>query len=225
MTKSYVKISIVALATALGGCSGAVNGSEQALTIAQQHPIAVDNQVVSMTIKDDGSTEDLSSIDKSRLSAFADAYLRYGHGPLTITMPSGAENDLDSQEAASDIRKYLFAMGIPWSSMGGATYRTGQSGDRDLIISYTHYIATPSACGIWDGIREADRRNVRSPNFGCSTMNNLAAMVSDPRDLVEPSALTSPDAAIRIRGVNAFRAGEDTSSEVNDQINQQIAEQ
>ena len=195
------------------------------MTIAQQHPIAVDNQVVSLTIKDDQSTDDISAIDKSRLSAFADAYLRYGHGPLTVTMPSGSENDPDSQEAASDIRKHLFAMGIPWSSMNGATYRTGNSGDRDLIVSYTHYVATPSACGIWHGLREADRRNVRSPNFGCSTRNNLAAMVSDPRDLIEPSALTAPDAAGRIRGVNAFRAGEDTSSEVNDEINQQIANQ
>lgn len=225
MNKSQYTLSVVALAIALGGCSGAVNGSEQALTIAQQHPIAVDSQVVSMTIKDDGTTDDISAVDKSRLNAFADSYLRYGHGPLTITAPSGSENDLDSQEAAADIRQHLNNIGVPWSSMTGASYRSGAAGDRDMILSYTHYVATPSACGIWDGLRESDRRNIRSPNFGCSTMNNLAAMIADPRDLVAPTAMTAPDAAIRIRGVNAFRAGEDTSSEGNDEIEQQIANQ
>jgi len=216
---------LAAAAVAITGCAGAVNGSEQALSIAQAHPISVDSQIVSMTLKDDGASDDLSAVDKARLRAFADAYMRYGHGPLTITAPSGTSSDLDGQEAVADIRGFLNEHGVPWSSMSGATYRNGEAGDRELIISYTHYVATPSACGVWNGMGEADRRNVRSPNFGCSTMSNLAAMIADPRDLVEPTTMTDPDSAIRIRGVNAFRAGEDTSSEVNSEINQEVANQ
>lgn len=225
MFNNVSKYSLVVATITLGGCTVGFNGPEQALTIAQQHPIAVDSQIVSLTIKSDETTSDLSNIDKARLRAFADSYMRSGHGPLTITAPSGSSNDLDDQEEIADIRSYLHETGIPWERMSGASYRNGAVNGRDIIITYTHYVATPSACGIWEGLREADDRNLRSPNFGCSTMNNLAAMIADPRDLIEAPDLTDPDAAIRIRGVEAFRAGEDTSSEINDEINQQVSEQ
>ena len=70
---------LAAAAAAITGCAGAVNGSEQALSIAQAHPISVDSQIVSMTLKDDSTTDELSAVDKARLRAFADAYMRYGH--------------------------------------------------------------------------------------------------------------------------------------------------
>ncbi len=206
------------------GCAGSFNGAEQALTVAQAHPIAVDSQVVSLTIADDVGADELSQVDKARLTAFADAYLRDGHGPLTVTAPSGGEAR-GEQEVAADIRRHLHMSGVSYERMAGATYRAGGGGGRDIILTYTQYVATPSACGIWDGLAEAERRNVRSPNFGCAAMNNLAAMVADPRDLVSPPAMTSPDPEIRIRGVNAFRQGEDTSSQVNNEINQRIANQ
>ena len=216
---------MIIAAAVVSGCSGAFNGPEQALSVAQQHPIAVDSQVVTLTIRDDASTDELSRLDKARLRAFADSYLRNGHGPLTITAPSGSSSDIHGQEVSADVRTYLNSIGVPWSSMGGSSYRSGETDGRDVIISYTHYVATPSPCGIWEGLREADRRNIRSPNFGCATQNNLAAMIADPRDLIEANTLTDPDSNIRIRGVNAFRQGEDSSSQVNDEINQTVAAQ
>jgi pilus assembly protein CpaD len=64
---------------------------------------------------------------------------------------------------------------------------------------------------------------MRSPNFGCSMQNNLAAMIGDPRDLVEPAAMTAPDAAIRVRGVKLFREGQVTSSETDGDVEQRVA--
>ncbi len=212
-------------ATALAaGCAGNFNGADEALTIAQAHPIAVDSQVVSLTITERPGADELSQVDKARLTAFADAYMREGHGPLTVTAPSGGEA-LGEQEVAADIRRHLHGIGVPYERMAGASYRSGGGGGREVILTYTQYVATPSACGVWDGLAETERRNLRSPNFGCAAMNNLAAMVADPRDLVTPPALTDPDPEIRIRGVNAFREGEDTSSAVNNEINQRIANQ
>ncbi|MFZ5617384.1 MAG: CpaD family pilus assembly lipoprotein, partial [Pseudomonadota bacterium] len=94
---------------------------------------------------------------------------------------------------------------------------------RDIIVSYNHYVATPSACGIWEGDRERDYRNMRSPNFGCATQNNLAAMIGDPHDLIEPAEMTPPDSATRIRGVTAFRKGEVTSSATDGEVETEVA--
>ncbi|MHA7872139.1 MAG: CpaD family pilus assembly protein, partial [Hyphococcus sp.] len=203
---------------------GPFNGPEHAMTIAEEHPISVDSQVVTLTIDADVTTTNLSDVDKARLRAFANAYMRDGHGPLTITAPSGTPDDLDGQEAAADIRGALNQAGVPWSALAGATYRTGGApGGDQLILSYTHYVATASQCGLWSGLRGRDYRNLRSPNFGCATQNNLAAMIADPHDLVAPADETPRDAQTTVRAINAYRAGEVTSSQVDNAINAQVS--
>ncbi|MEO1252379.1 MAG: CpaD family pilus assembly lipoprotein [Pseudomonadota bacterium] len=219
MTNTLVA-SIAALATA--GCVTGFNGPEHALSVAETHPIAVDSQIVTLTIDADDTTTDLSDMDKIRLRSFANAYMTNGHGPLTITAPSGFA-DRDGHEAAADIRAALNEAGVPWDRIGGATYRTGGDNGDDLILSYTHFVATPSACGDFSGIAERDARNLRAPNFGCATQNNLAAVLADPHDLVAPAAVAPRDAMASSRGVAAYRTGETTSSDA-EQIEADVAE-
>ena len=223
MTKHTIRLFLsVAAAAAATGCSSAFNGPQHALSIAEEHPITVDTQVVTMTLALDPTVEDLTAIDKARLRAFADAYMTSGHGTLTVTAPSGGADDLDGQERASDIRRYLNEVGVEWSQITGATYRSGEP-SRDLILSYTHYVATPSECGDWSDERVRQYRNLRSANFGCATQNNLAVLVADPRDLVEPAAASSPDSAARVRAIGAYRRGEAPISETDGQIRQQVS--
>ncbi|MEX0646104.1 MAG: CpaD family pilus assembly protein [Parvularculaceae bacterium] len=225
MCTAKAKLLLMAAMAALAtGCAGAWNGANQSLTVAEEHPISVDSQVVTLTIALDPTTSDLSSMDKARLRAFADAYLANGHGPLTITAPSGAASDLDGEERASDIRKYLNEVGVDWSAITGASYRVGEDKSRELILSFTRYVATPSACGVWTGLKGRDYANLRSPNYGCATQSNLAALVADPRDLVEPADMTSADAQSRIRAIRAYREGKVTSSDTDADINAEIAQ-
>lgn len=196
---------------------GAFNGPEDALTVAETHPISVDSQVVTLTIDVDGAVSDISDIDRARLRAFANSYLLNGHGPLTITAPSGTSADLDGREATSGVRQALNDAGVSWASLSGATYRVSDNGDGDqLIVSYTHYVATASRCGDWSGIRSRDYKNLRSPNYGCATQNNLAAMIADPRDLVAPAASTPRDGVVAVRAIDLYRNGEDTASATGD---------
>ncbi len=223
MTAKQKLLLMAAVAALSTGCAGAWNGANQSLTVAEEHPISVDSQVVTLTIALDQTTSDISSMDKARLRAFADSYLVNGHGPLTITAPSGASSDLDGEERASDIRKYLNEIGVDWSAMSGASYRVGEDKGRELILSFTRFVATPSSCGIWTGLKGRDYGNLRSPNYGCATQNNLAALVADPRDLVEPADMTSADAQARIRVLRAYREGSVTSSDTDAGINAEIA--
>jgi len=224
MNRIVIKYSLAVSVLMLSSACAGFNGPENALTVAEEHPISVDSQVVTLTIDADASTVDVSGVDKARLRAFAVAYLQKGHGPLTITAPSGTGDDLDGQEAASDIRKALHEAGVPWSAISGATYRTGggENGQK-LIVSYTHYIATPSECGDWSGLRKRDYKNLRTPNFGCATMNNYAAMIADPHDLIAPADEQPGDATARVRAIEQYRAGEVTSSETDQAIQTQVS--
>lgn len=211
-------IFLAASALATVSCAGGpFNNEEHGMTVAERHPISVDSQVVTLTIDVDKSISDISDMDKARLRAFANAYMTDGHGPLTITAPSGTGDDFPGQEAAADIRKALNDVGVPWESISGATYRTAgaENGDQ-LIISYTHYVATASKCGLWNESKARGYRNLASPNFGCATQNNLAAMIADPRDLIEPTAVGLRDGAAATRAIELYRDGEITASQTGD---------
>ena len=215
-------LSRLLLSTALlasASCASVFNGPQHAMTVKEAHPISVDSQTVTLTIDGDLTTSDISNVDRARVKAFADAYMTNGHGPLTVIAPSGTGGDFDAHEAAADLRKELNDAGIPWSALAGATYRTGEAaaGQR-LILSYTHYVATPSECGVWSGVRGRDYRNLRSPNLGCATMNNLAAMVADPHDLIEPAETAPRDGTAVVRAIRLYREGVVTASEVDGNI-------
>lgn len=220
--KKYVLPITIALV--LSGCSSMWNGEGDNPTVAEKHPIAVDSQVISLTMDIDPTISDLANIDKARLKAFALTYLQNGHGPISITAPTGGADDLVAQETASDIRQYLNDVGVPWSAITGASYRAGGSGDdRQVVVTYTHFVASPSPCGIFDSEFKSSWRNVSQPNFGCADQNNLAAMIADPRDLIEPATSTPPDALQRVRGVRAFREGDITSSQRDGIIETNVA--
>jgi len=222
MSNSKSNLFILALVGSLAvGCTSFKNGPDQAISIQQAHPISVDSQVVTLTL--DASGTRLSRVDEARLRAFVNRYLKDGHGPVSITAPTGPYADGGAKLIAGDVRKKLNYLGVDNAALNTTNYSNGAAGGGDLIISYVHYVATPSACGLWEGMRDRDRRNLRSPNFGCSAQNNLAAMIGDPRDLIQPPALTGPDAEFRIRGVEAFRAGETTSSATDSEIETQVA--
>ncbi len=210
--KNATTLLLAAALLSSAGCAAGFNGQHQALSIAEEHPISVDSQTVTMTM-DHAAGGDLSGLDSARLRAFANSYIQDGHGALTVTAASAAQG--------ADIRSALSAIGVPETAMIDAQYRGGSGGD--VILSYTHYVATPSACGIWEGMRERDYRNMRSPNFGCATQNNIAAMIGDPHDLIAPADMTAPDSATRIRGVNAFRAGEVTSSQTDGDVDAKVS--
>jgi len=226
MKRTMIRTSLMASALFItAGCSSFFNGQQDALSVADEHPISVDSQIVTLTLDTDITTTDISGLDNARLRAFAATYLQKGHGPITVTAPSGASADRDGQEAASDIRKALNAAGVPWDVIAGATYRTGGDGSANqIIVSYTHYVATPSECGVWTGTLARTYKNLRTPNFGCATMNNYAAMIADPHDLIAAADEDATDTPARVRAIEEFRAGNVTSSDTDNTIQTQVSQ-
>ncbi|WP_411817158.1 CpaD family pilus assembly protein [Hyphococcus sp. DH-69] len=216
-TMKYAFLSAASLLV-VGCAGGPFNGPQHSMTIAESHPISVDSQVVTLTINVDSTTSELSNVDKARLKAFADSYLTNGHGVVTVTAPSGAGNDNDGHETAADIRKVLNDSGVSWSAMHGATYRAGSGDGEEIVLSFTRYVASASPCGIWKGMKEREYRNLRTPNMGCATMNNYAAMIADPHDLIAPADKDPRDGESVVRAIKLYREGQVTASAVDANI-------
>ena len=55
-------------------------------------------------------------------------------------------------------------------------------------LSYVGYGASSPPCGNWPSNVALTEANLPTANFGCATQHNLAAMIADPRDLVDAAA-------------------------------------
>lgn len=174
---------IIAAATAvlvLTACASTPGGADRAASVSQMHPIGVDQQAVAVRVPIDATRDGLDRASLARIDALVSDYRSRGHGPITVTAPVGA-SDRASQTTAAAVRAALHASGVPYEAMTGASLRTANQDE--IIVSFQAYVATAPVCGRAPGSALVQLRNQRSPDFGCAAQANLAAMISDPRDL------------------------------------------
>jgi pilus assembly protein CpaD len=227
MAKQIVKHAarsvVVVLASSLAGCGG-FNGIEQAQYDANYtHPISVEADVATLNVSAVAGQPGLSSSDKAAIENFASAYRQRGHGPLTISTPSGSPNAGAAAVALSDVRDILAANGV--TDLAYTPYRaSGADSGAPLILSFKHYVAKPTACGDWSADYAYDPANGLLPNHGCATQNNLAVMIADPADLAGPRTMTAADAERRNTVLEKYRAGESTATERSDQDSGAVSE-
>jgi len=140
-------------------------------------------------------------------------------------MPSGSPNAMVSVKVASQVREALHETGVSREAITGATYRAaGDKRDAEIFLSFTRYVATASPCGVWTQNVGKSFSNRTTPNFGCATQNNLAAMVADPRDLITPRGMTPADVGRRSFVLDTYRQGQRTSTEKDEQATGVLSE-
>jgi pilus assembly protein CpaD len=115
-----------------------------------------------------------------------------------------------------EIASILAASGMPPQSIQMRTY-PAQSSVATVRISYPKITAQAGPCGIWPediGPSMTRDHDENRPywNFGCATQRNLAAMVAEPADLVQPRAETAAYTARRTTVIEKYRVGNDPST-------------
>jgi len=207
------KLTVLAFA-ALLGLTGCFNGADDAFDVARAHPITVEPEVVTLMIPTPHYKDGLTASDRAQIEGIAQAYKDRGHGPLTISSPSGSVDTGAALNIMSELREVLAEKGIPESRIDYTPYSASSAdGTAPVIISFKRYVATASACGDWSEDLAFNPSNGYAPNYGCATQNNLAAMVADPADLIAPRTMTPSDASRRATVIGKYQRGEVTSSQ------------
>jgi pilus biogenesis lipoprotein CpaD len=75
-----------------------------------------------------------------------------------------------------------------------------------IIVAVERAIAVLPNCPGWISHVSAPEDNLPNPNFGCSDVGNLAAMIGDPHHLREGASSIYTDAEVAAIGVSAYRA-------------------
>ena len=81
----------------------------------------------------------------------------------------------------------------------------------------------PECAPLWEQDLAHQSNNQPWASFGCATQANLAAMISDPADLLGPRQEDPRDAARRARVLEAYRQGQQTHANRSDDERVQVS--
>jgi pilus assembly protein CpaD len=134
-------------------------------------------------------------------------------------VPVGTANARAAAATFHDIRSMLLAGGVPSNGIQLHQYRPDDPQALPTIrLTYSRIAAVAGPCGLWPddlgpSIMGPDyNQNKPYFNLGCATQRNLAAMVDNPSDLVQPRQETPSYTARRIEGFEKYRKGEPTTT-------------
>jgi len=210
MANAHYGLRIAALAATLlaGSCSTEEGvGGFSNPDGEQNHPIVVEPSDQSLMLPFSATEAGLMPEDAARLEKFVGDYLSDGSGAISVSAPAGP----GAQEALSYFGEKLALLGVPRSRI---LVGTRDVADREARVElhFISYSARTDRCGDWSVDLDETWANKTAPNFGCATQHNLAASITDPRDLVTPEAEGPPDATRRAALLGHYEQGEITSS-------------
>jgi pilus assembly protein CpaD len=212
-------------ALTLAGCYTAqqdvVVGSV-ASDVRQRHPIAIKEEphTVELFIGERRGT--LNGSQRAEVLSFAAEWRREATGGILIDVPAGTSNATSAASAAREVRAILAAAGVPSDAVQQRESRPhSQARLVTLRLHYPRVIADVGPCGLWphDLGPTYDREHFENRqywNFGCAQQRNLAAMVENPADLVQPRSEVPPYNGRRTTVLDKYHRGEATATQYPD---------
>lgn len=210
--------AVIGLCAALGlSLSACTNNSAEFATDAERdHPVQVISRQVERPVTVNSESLELSPEDSAQLDRFVADFLQSGSGVIEISVPAGTGRDL-ALARANVIRSQAIARGVRPSEVQVRLSERNADADGPLTVSYERYSVKLPECGHFNQSMSFDIRNLASPNYGCSTQRNIAAMVANPADLVRPRNQMPADAERRSLVIQNYQQGKVTESERSEQ--------
>ena len=184
-----------------------------------RHPIAIQEADRSVVIFIGHARGGLSASQRADVLGLARVWVSEGTGAIVADVPVDTPNARAAESAYSEIKALLAAGGVP--ARGITLHRYHPDDPRTLPtirLSYPKIAAVAGPCGVWP---EDLGPSVRNPshfdnkpyyNFGCANQRNMAAMIDNPSDLVQPRPETPAYTIRRTEGFEKYRQGTTTAT-------------
>jgi pilus assembly protein CpaD len=214
--------ALVGAAVALGACT---HTDEVVATASvpndyrQRHPIAIQEAERSVVILVGHARGGLSAEQRADVMGLAQVWLHEGTGAIVAEVPVGTPNARAAADAFREAHALLSAAGVP---PRGVTVRHYHPDDpRQLAtvrLNYPKISAVAGPCGLWPediGPSIKDKGYIDNKpyyNFGCAYQRNMAAMIDNPSDLLQPRSETPAYTVRRTEGFEKYRKGATTAT-------------
>jgi pilus assembly protein CpaD len=214
--------ALVGLSVTLGAC----NTGGEVITAAipddyrQRHPIAIEEANRSIAIFVGHARGGLSASQRADVIGLARVWVSEGTGAIVADVPVDTPNAQAAASAYQEARALLAAGGVPARAITLRHYHPDDPRTLATIrLSYPRMVAVAGPCGLWPenlgpSVLNPDYfENKQYSNFGCAYQRNMAAMIDNPSDLVQPRSETPAYTARRTEGFDKYRKGATTATE------------
>lgn len=224
---------LVLLAVALGACTHTNDEitSSVPADYRQRHPIVVQEADRTIEVFVGTSRGGLTASQRTDVTAYAQTWLHEGTGPIAIDLPVATPNARSATQSLQDIQAIFASVGVP---ARGVTIRRYTPPDRKqfatIRLNYPKVTADAGPCGLWpEDLGPSFRNPIYQENrpysnLGCASQRNLAAMVANPADLVQPRPESPGYTARRSTVLGKYSKGESTATQYPDADRGKISE-
>jgi pilus assembly protein CpaD len=207
LMKDFLRAGSLAAVLLAGSCASPEDPNFRVADPEVNHPITVEPVSRTVEFAFSASNAGLMPDDAAKFDAFVADYMEHGNGAVSITVPAGPY----ANATISYFGERLAGMGVPRSRVLVGTRAPGDRNAR-VELGFVGYGAHADSCGDWSEDASQTGDNQPMPNFGCAVQNNIAAMVADPRDIVQPRAMGDASAERRNAVIGHYQKGEVTSA-------------
>jgi pilus assembly protein CpaD len=219
----YLGGALIGLSLALGACktmaTDDVTTASLPTDVRQRHPIAIQEADRSIVVFVGRGRGGLSATQRADVSYLGQTWLREGTGVISIDVPVSTPNARAAEDTLREIKATLAAVGVPPRASTVRQYTPEDPRHMAAIrLNYPRIAATAGPCGLWPedlgpSINNKNYfENKQYYNFGCSNQRNLAAMIDNPSDLVQPRPETPAWAPRRGIAFEKYRKGTTTAT-------------
>ncbi len=213
--------ALAGLAIALGACTH----TDQVVATASvpddyrlRHPIAIQEADSSIVIFVGQARGGLSAEQRADVMGLAQTWLHEGTGAIVADVPVGTPNARTAADAFREVHALLSAAGVPSRGIMVRHYHPDDPRQLATIrLNYPKISAVAGPCGLWPedlGPSIKDKSYLENKpyyNFGCAYQRNMAAMIDNPSDLVQPRPETPAYTLRRTEGFEKYRKGTATA--------------
>lgn len=203
---SIKAILIASTVIALAGCSTSMP-SEPPLFMKNKIQIAESIERLELYSRPNGMS--LSARDEAAVAGFLNGYGRFGTGPLFVNMPSNGT--AGAMQTRGLVQNIMAQSGMGHAPLQEGQYASHQGQPAPVIISYRRLKTLPQDCSISSYLTRT-YNNQPYREFGCSQNANLAAMIQEPTQFLQPYELGAPDMRRRMTVYDKYIKGESPAS-------------
>ncbi len=206
-------LAIASLAALLGGCYQQPIYPDD---YRERHPITLKEGRHAVEVFIGPNRGGLNPSQRADVLSFVQNWRREATSGLIINVPRGRQIDRAAADSLRDIKAILVASGVPRRAIYVRHYRLSSTSLASIKINYSKLVAHAEPCGLWPhdlGPTFDITYNENLPfwNLGCASQNNLAAMVDNPADLVQPRGETPAYEARRSVAIDKWVHGQNPS--------------
>ena len=214
---------VAGIAASLAGCYAqprVVQQEPYPEDYRQRHPIALKERERTVDVFLGRSRGGLTASQRADVLSFTQYWRREATSGIIVDVPQGGESDHAAADTMREIGSIFAASGVPRDAVSVRSYRPPSFSLASIKLNYAKIVADAGPCGLWphDLGPAFDRVYIENHsywNLGCAHQRNLAAMVDNPADLVQPRGEAPAYSARRSVAIEKYRRGENPSGAYN----------